>query len=228
MIIHVATRKIIAMILAQAERSSFVPLVGLAAFLSTVSMTIPVEWLVVAASLASRRRWAITASAAALGSATASLALYLAFHHLGWALLIERYPELAGSRAWLQATDWLSKYGLLALFTLMAVPLPLPKLPMLAVAGIYRLPVPDVFAVIFAGKMVKYLAYAYMTTSFPESLRSLTDQALPWARLRSRRLQTLVIAGIGVGRKIRFWSSGSTAAEEIEVRKVSPGGAKVE
>jgi len=187
-------------------------------------MTVPVEWLVVATSLANRRRWAMTASAAALGSATASLALYLAFHHFGWNLLIERYPELAGSRAWLQATDWLSRYGLLALFTLMAVPLPIPKLPMLAVAGIYRLPVPDVFVAIFAGKIVKYLAYAYITTCFPESLRSLTDQALPWTRLRSRRLQTLVITGIGVGRKIRFWSSGSTTSEEIEVRKVSSGG----
>lgn len=75
MIIHVATRKIIGMILAQAERKSFVPLVGLAAFLSTVSMTLPVEWLVVASSLADRRRWAMTASAAALGSAVAACSL---------------------------------------------------------------------------------------------------------------------------------------------------------
>ena len=124
MIIHAMTHRIIGMILKQAERRSFVPLVGLAAFLSTLSMSVPVEWLVVVATLASRSRWVTTASIAAFGSAIASLGLYLAFHHFGWNILLERYPELAGARAWLQATDWLSRYGPLALFGLMAVPLP--------------------------------------------------------------------------------------------------------
>lgn len=210
MIIHATTHRIIAMILKRAERSSFVPLVGLAAFLSTLSMSVPVEWLVVAAALACRSRWAMTASIAALGSAIASLGLYLAFHHFGWNILAERYPELAGSRAWLQATDWLSRYGLLALFGLMAVPLPIPKLPMLAVAGIYRLPIPHVFFAIIAGKIIKYLAYAYIAIRFPEALRSLTDHTVPLSRLRSARLRTLIVAGMVTSRKIRIWASPTT------------------
>ena len=36
-------------------------------------------------------------------------------------MLAERYPELAGTRAWLQASDWISRYGPLALFGLMAL-----------------------------------------------------------------------------------------------------------
>lgn len=103
MIIHVTTQRIIGMVLRQGERSSFVPLVGLAAILSTLSMSVPVEWWVIAAALARRSRWGVTASIAALGSAIASLGLYLAFHHFGWSILAARYPELAGSRAWLQA-----------------------------------------------------------------------------------------------------------------------------
>ena len=39
-------------------------------------------------------------------------------------MLAERYPELAGTRAWLQASDWISRYGPLALFGLMALPVP--------------------------------------------------------------------------------------------------------
>jgi uncharacterized membrane protein YdjX (TVP38/TMEM64 family) len=97
------------MVLAQAERRSFMPLVGPTAFISALSMSVP----------------------------------------------------LAGSRAWLQATDWLSTYGLLTIFGLMALPLPFPKLPMLAVAGIYRLPIADVFIAILVGKIIKYLAFAY-------------------------------------------------------------------
>jgi hypothetical protein len=56
MIVHATTNKIIAMVLKRAERNSFVPLVGFAAFLSTPSMSVPVEWLVVGAVLACRSR----------------------------------------------------------------------------------------------------------------------------------------------------------------------------
>lgn len=218
MIVHATTQRIIGIILKQAERRSFAPLVGSAAFLSTLSMSVPVEWLVVVATLACRRRWVITASIAALGSTIASLGLYLAFHHFGWNILLERYPELAGSRAWLQATDWLSRYGLLALFGVMAVPLPIPKLPMLAVAGIYRLPIPDVFVAIVAGKMIKYLAYAYITARFPEAVHSLTGQTVPLSRPRSHRLQTLVIASMAMSRKMRIRSSSVTTQEDV-IRK---------
>jgi membrane protein YqaA with SNARE-associated domain len=215
MIIHAATHGIISIILKRAERTSFIPLVGLVAFLSTLSMSVPVEWLVVAAALAAPRRWGATASIAALGSAIASLGLYLAFHHFGWNILAERYPELAGSRAWLQATDWLSRYGLLALFGLMAVPLPIPKLPMLAVAGIYRLPILDVFVAIVAGKMIKYLAYAYISVRFPKILHAITDDMLPFRRTYPRRLQTLVIAGMAMSRKIRIRLSPMGAQTEV-------------
>lgn len=196
MILHATTQKIIGMALRQGERRSFVPLVGLAAFLSTLTMSVPVEWLVIVASLARRSRWGVTALTAALGSAIASLGLYLAFHHFGWSILAARYPELAGSRAWLEATDWLSRYGLLAIFGLMALPLPVPKLPMLAVSGIYRLPIPEVLVAIVAGKIIKYLGYAYIAVRFPDVVRSFTDHTVfggghatqkrvphPWSRL---------------------------------------------
>lgn len=204
MIIHATTHKVVRMVLAQAERRSFVPLVGLTAFLSALSMSVPVEWLVVAASLACRRRWMMIASIAAVGSAIASLGLYLGFHHFGWNLLLASYPELAGSQAWLQATDWLSKYGLLAIFGLMALPLPAPKLPMLAVAGIYRLPVADVFVVILVGKMLKYLAYAYLATRFPLALRSLTEHGGFVAGMAtSREMRTLVVSSGDAERHVR-------------------------
>lgn len=186
MIVHVTTRKFVEMVVGQAERDSFLPLIGLAAFLSTLSLSVPVEWLVVVVSLACPRRWMVTASIAAVGSAIASLGLYLTFHHFGWNILLARYPELAGSRGWLQATDWLSRYGLLAIFGLMALPLPVPKLPMLAVAGIYRLPVADVFFAIVAGKIIKYLTYAYIAVRFPDALRSITDIRSRWVQESNR------------------------------------------
>jgi membrane protein YqaA with SNARE-associated domain len=67
----------------------------------------------------------------------------------------------------------MSRYGTVALFALMALPLPVPKLPALAFAGIYRLPIVEVGLAIWAGKILKYSAYSYGTVRFPALGRGL-------------------------------------------------------
>lgn len=181
MIVHATAHRVLAFVMRQGARPIFPFLLGGFAFVATITQTVPVEWLVVAGVLTSGRRWVSVAFCAATGSALAALGLYLAFHHFGWSMLAERYPELTTSRAWVQATDWLSQYGSLTLFGLMALPLPIPKLPTLAVAGIYRLPIPEVAVAIWLGKIVKYFAYAYVATRFPGALRRL----VPATRLNS-------------------------------------------
>ncbi|MBR1135278.1 MAG: VTT domain-containing protein [Bradyrhizobium sp.] len=170
MIMHAMTRRALAYIVWQGERPEFAPLLGALSFLATITLAVPVEWLVVVGTLTNRRRWLSVAACAATGSSLAAIGFYFAFHHLGWSMLAERYPELAGTRAWLQASDWISRYGPLALFGLMALPLPIPKLPMLAVAGLHRLPIQEVVIAIWSGKIIKYTLYAYVVTRFPRTI----------------------------------------------------------
>lgn len=160
----------------QADRSSFAPLLGGLSFAATVTMSIPVELIVVAGTLASRRGWVGIAVWAAAGSALAATGLYFAFHHLGWGLFVKTYPDLALTQAWRKAAMFLSQYGVVAIFMVMALPLPVPKLPLLAVAGIYRLPVLDVTLAIFLGKLVKYLLYGYLSIRFPIFFRQLAHR----------------------------------------------------
>ena len=155
----------------------FPPIVGVVAWLSTITLTMPVEILVVVATLLSRPRWFPIAFFAATGSAVASVALYLAFHHLGWALLVERYPEISNTRAWSEITKWLSDYGVLALFAFMAFPAPVPKTAVLAFAGIYRLPIAEVIAAIWIGKFIKYEAYAFIAARFSHRFRAVRRNA---------------------------------------------------
>ena len=171
MIVHAMTKRALASIVRQGARPEFAPLLGALSFLATITLAVPLEWLVVVGTLTNRRQWLRIAACAATGSSLASIGLYFAFHHLGWNLLAERYPELAGTRAWAQASDWISRYGPLALFGLMALPLPTPKLPMLAIAGLYRLPIQDVVTAIWSGKIIKYALYAYVVTRFPRTIR---------------------------------------------------------
>lgn len=145
----------------------FPPMVGSCAFAATATTLVPVELLIITTVLMSPRRWLALGVFAAIGSTLAATALYYAFHHLGWEFLLSAYPDLAKSKAWIDATTWLSKYGGVALFVLMAFPLPIPKMPALAFAGIYRLPVLDVILAIGLGKLLKYSIYALVVSRFP-------------------------------------------------------------
>lgn len=145
----------------------FSPIVGSCAFVATATTLVPVEVLIVTTVLMNPRRWLALGVFAAIGSTLAASALYYAFHHFGWGLLLSAYPDLAKSKAWIDATAWLSKYGAVALFALMAFPLPIPKLPVLAFAGIYRLSVPEVIIAIGLGKLLKYSIYAHTVSRFP-------------------------------------------------------------
>ncbi len=161
------THKTVALLGRKAAGRSFPFLVGACAFLVTITFALPVELLVVTAVLISPARWTSIGFFAAIGSSVASVGIYLAFHHLGWNLLIEQYPDIATSKFWTQSTAWLSQYGPFALFALMALPLPLPKMPALAFVAIYRMPIYEVLLAIALGKLLKYTLYAYVVSRFP-------------------------------------------------------------
>ncbi len=93
MIVHALSKRLLASIMRRGESNAFSPLLGAFAFLATITLTVPVEWLVVVGTLTSRRRWVSVALCAATGSALAALGLYFAFHHLGWSLLLDVEPQ---------------------------------------------------------------------------------------------------------------------------------------
>lgn len=167
MISRAVTYKTVALLNRKAGGPWFPVLVGACAFLVTVTLTLPVELLVAIGALISPARWIAIGLFAAIGSSLASVGLYLAFHHLGWNLLIEWYPDIAASKFWTQSTAWLSEYGAIALFALMALPLPVPKTPALAFVAIYRMPIYEVILAIGLGKLLKYTLYAYVVSRFP-------------------------------------------------------------
>ncbi|MDI4635234.1 VTT domain-containing protein [Pelomonas sp. V22] len=162
----VVESRLLRSLLGRADSRMFPTVVGGIAALATLSMTVPFASLLMAAVLMVPRRWLAVAISSSLGAALGAGLLYLAFHHLGWALLFERYPDVLRSSAWHDATRWLGAYGVPALFVIAVTPLPLT--PALMFAGITRLPVVEVMLALWLGKLLKYLAYAWMTSCFPE------------------------------------------------------------
>ena len=139
--------------------------VGATAFGFTLSMAIPFGSILAVAVLLAPHRWKSIVLWSSLGSSLGALVLYLGFHHLGWLQIAEAYPDLTESKAWRDATRWVSSYGVYAVFGITA--LPLPQTPALMFAGIQRLPVAEIWLAVLLGKLVKYGIYAAVVAMFP-------------------------------------------------------------
>ena len=142
------------------------PMVGVLALGLTLSMSVPFGSVLVLAVLLQRERWRAITLWSAVGASIGGLLLYLVFHHLGWNQLLVWYPDIAASRSWRDATEWLTRYGSWALFVIAASPLP--QTPALAFAAITRLPVGEVLVALLLGKLFKYGVYAWLVARFPD------------------------------------------------------------
>ena len=136
MIFGTLESKIIHALTKYADRQAFPVWMACLAMVATASMTIPFGSLLAVAVLLAPRRWFAIAFGSSLGAAVGAALLYLVFHHLGWARVFDLYPEIVKSKAWLDASQWLTSYGVAALFLLAALPLPLT--PALIFAAISR------------------------------------------------------------------------------------------
>ena len=214
MVLHAVTYKAVALLGRNTDSPWFPLLLGTCALLATVTLTLPVELLVAIGVLISPLRWIAIGLCAAIGSSLASVGLYLAFHHLGWSLLIEWYPDITTSEFWAQSTTWLSEYGAIALFALMALPLPVPKTPALVFVAIYRMPIYEVVLAIGLGKSLKYVLYAFVVSRFPKQIARWYDAAIPGqVSLVEMRTQTERAVSIKGSEKVevrrrRIWRAG--------------------
>jgi len=135
-----------------------------------ISAAYPGTAVVVPASLLMPRRWRQITLMAALGSALGATLLMVAFYHLGWTQLYDRFPELATHKTWHRVMMWVADYGTPALFLIAASPLP--QTPALIFFGIARHDPVSVFVAMLAGKLVKYGLFAWLATRFPERYRN--------------------------------------------------------
>ncbi len=198
-----ATRKAVAVLSRRADVPWFPVLVGLCAFLGAITLTLPTELLVAIAVLMNPSRWIAISLWAVIGATLASLGLYLAFHHLGWELLIEWYPDIARSKFWAYSIRYLSEYGSIALFLVIALPFPIPKTPALAFVAIYRLPIFEVTLAIGLGELVRNVVYAYFVSRFPRRFADLYAAAMDTNTEEPRLAKEQVLAESGKKPEVR-------------------------
>ncbi|MFW9611892.1 MAG: YqaA family protein [Fluviibacter sp.] len=144
-------------------------LVGIAALISfggTLTAAYPVSAVIVTAVMLSPRRWLRLSLACSFGSALAGAVIVGVSHLLGYNQIHHWFPQMTGGAIWSEASDWISDYGVLAIFGVGASPLP--QMPLLIFYGIVDDRIVEAFLALFGGKVLKYGLIAWVTQHFPE------------------------------------------------------------
>lgn len=153
------------------DHPAYLLLLMLLAFATTATASLPYTVILVAAVLPAPRRWLLIALVSALGSAGGATLMFKLFQHWGWAEIVRRFPELAGSGAFASASDWLDAWGLPALTVIAASPFP--QTPALFLCAIGNATLAGVFLAILVGKLLKYSLLAWIAAQFPQRVAHL-------------------------------------------------------
>jgi membrane protein YqaA with SNARE-associated domain len=140
-------------------------------FLGTLTAAYPVTAVVAPAGFVAPSRWPQIASVSAFGSALGATLLVGIFHHLGWNQFFAYFPEATSQVLWVRIIDWMTEYGLIALFFVSISPIP--QTPALIFFSLTEQANPLIFSVIFLGKLVKYGFVAWVASRFPSAFDSL-------------------------------------------------------
>lgn len=154
-----------------AHRAWYAPVAGLLALLDVFLVVIPTDGIVVSSAMLTPRRWFWLATWVTVGSTlgTLLLAFLVEKHGLPW--ILHYYPGLEQSTTWTWTLQFFDRYGLFLVFAIAASPLM--QQPAVILAALANTPLPVLAAVIFAGRLIKFAAVAWVASHAPRLLGKL-------------------------------------------------------
>lgn len=150
------------------DRTWYPPFIGLLAALDNLLIIIPNDGILISSSMLIPRRWLIFALSVTIGSTMGAVALAILVEVQGLPWILEIYPGLNEGRTWLLAADFFEKFGLLLVFLVGLSPLA--QQPAIILASLANTPLVELSAVVFFGRLVKYLTMAYVGSHAPRFL----------------------------------------------------------
>ena len=132
---------------------------------ATITFSFPFVAVLIPAVLLSPRRWRTLALLSGIASGCGAAVLVEIFQYLGSAFVIAHYPQLVHNEAWQLASEWLQRWGLLAILIIAGSPMP--QTPALLVCALANVSTPGILVAVGIGKTVKYLFLAWATARYP-------------------------------------------------------------
>lgn len=148
------------------SRKWYTPLIILLAAIDNLIVIVPTEGFLISSSMLAPKRWFSFALVTAIGSTLGALVLAYLIEDIGLPQLLEFYPDIVKAQAWKFVEQFFHKYGLLCVF-LVAVT-PLMQQPAVIIASLAHTPYYKLGFVIFAGRFIKYIIYAYISSHSPK------------------------------------------------------------
>jgi membrane protein YqaA with SNARE-associated domain len=144
------------------------PFIAVLAALDNFILIIPTDGILISSSLLTPRRWFIFALNIAIGSTLGAVALAALVEQQGLPWILKFYPGLDKGASWLWALGFFDKYGLAFVFVVALGPLV--QQPAVIMAGLANTPLFNLAAVIFLGRLLKFLFMAYIGSHTPRLL----------------------------------------------------------
>jgi len=168
---HEMIQKYVAHLEKFADRIWYAPLICLLGALDNFLIVIPNDGILVASCMLIPKRWALFGFAVAIGSTVGAVTLsYMADSHgLPW--VQEFFPAIETSSAWKWTADFFDKYGLIVVFAISASPLM--QQPVIILSALSDNTLPELAAVLFAGRFIKFMLMAYIGSHSPKLLKKI-------------------------------------------------------
>lgn len=152
-----------------ADRIWYPAFIGLLAALDNLIIIIPNDGILIASSMLIPRRWAIFALSVSIGSAIGAIALGLVVAHQGLPWILDFYPGIDKTEVWTWTSKFFGQYGLLLVFAIGASPIM--QQPVIILAAMAHTPLINLAAVIFVGRLIKFMVMAFLGSHSPRLLK---------------------------------------------------------
>lgn len=151
-----------------ADRWWYAPFIGFLAAIDNFVIVIPNDGILISSSMLIPKRWLLFAVTVAIGSTVggALLAAFVNFHGLPW--ILEIYPSLEKAGTWIWTVEFFDRFGLL--LVLLVAMTPIAQQPTVILATVSHTPIWQIAAVIFVGRMTKFLIMSYIGSHAPKLL----------------------------------------------------------
>lgn len=153
------------------DRFWYAPVIGILAALDNLIIIIPNDGILIASSMIAPKRWSIFAISVAIGSTVGAIALCLLLKWQGLPWILNLFPGLDQSQAWTLTDKFFDQYGLYVVFVIGLSPLM--QQPVIILAALAHTPLYELTAVIFAGRLIKYLVLGYVGSHSPKLLKKI-------------------------------------------------------
>ncbi|MBC7420634.1 MAG: hypothetical protein H7328_07895 [Bdellovibrio sp.] len=168
---HNSLRKYIKILQKYADRIWYPPLIGMLAAIDNFVIIIPNDGILISSSMLTPRRWFTLALCVAIGSTLGSILLAAFVETQGLQWIIEIYPGINQTKSWIWTEDFFERYGMLLVFVVAITPIM--QQPAIILASLAETPLFLLAAIIFSGRLVKFLLMAYIGSHAPKILNKM-------------------------------------------------------